>query len=117
MSSEQVETTLPWMNRDYFQSILIKYEGRDDLELREFKVKAGTNKGENFASAIYRVSMNYLLLDQPKELTFVVKTSPESSLLSDMLDEMGTFAVESFFYTNLKENCEKLIPNFKIAPR
>lgn len=117
MSSEQAET-LTWMDSDYFKSILIKYEGRDDLQLKEFNVEAGTKKGENFASAVYRVTLNYHLLhDQPKEMTFIVKTNPESSALSEMLDEMGTFAGEGNIYSNVLTHCENLIGNFKIAPR
>lgn len=115
MSLEQAEI-LPWMDSDYFKSILIKYEGRDDLQLKEFNVSAGTKKGENFASAIYRVTLNYLL-QSPKEMTFIIKTRPDSLVLSAMLDEMGTFALEANFYENVLADCEKLIGNFKIAPR
>lgn len=116
MTSEQVET-FNWMNKDYFQSILTNYEGHDNVQLREFNVSSGTNKGENFASAIYRVSMSYLLNDEPKEATFIVKTSPASSALSEMLEEMGTFEAETNVYANILPECEKLQPDIKFAPK
>lgn len=48
MSSEQV-AAFPWMNNDYFKSILIKYEGHDNLQFSDFNISTGANKGENFA--------------------------------------------------------------------
>lgn len=116
MSSESAET-FSWMNNDYFKSILIKFEGHDNLQLSEFNVSSGTNKGENYASAIFRVNLNYLLNGVSKEITVIVKTNPESSALSEMLEEMETFKGETDVYENIIVECERLIPNFKIAPR
>lgn len=116
MTSEQVET-FPWMNEDYFKSILTKYEGHDDIKLRNLNLTAGTNKGENFASAIYRVSLSYLLIDEEKEVTFILKTSSSSGAISEMLEEMGTFPAETHIYTSILPEMAKLIPDFKIAPR
>lgn len=116
MSSEPVET-FPWMTEEYFKSILAKYEGRDNLQLREFNVGSGTNKGENFASAIFRVSLNYLLDDKPKEVTLILKANSQNSAISDMLEEMGTFDGETQIYEQVLGECKKLIPDFHIAPR
>lgn len=116
MSSEQVET-FPWMSSDYFTSILTKYEGHDDLQLREFNVSSGTNKGENFASAIFRVKLNYLLHGEAKEITVIIKTSSATSAISEMLEDLGTFEGEAHVYSNILDECKKLFPNFKLAPR
>lgn len=115
MSSEQVET-FPWMDNDYFKSILTKYEGHDNFQLRKFSVNSGTNKGENFASAIFRVTISYLLHDKEKETTFIVKARSETGAISEMLDDVGTFEGESHVYSILGE-CQKLLPELKIAPR
>lgn len=115
MSSEQAETC-SWMNDDYFKSVLTQYEGHDNLQLLDYSSSVPA-KGENFASAIYRVSLNYLLNDNKKQTTLIFKTKPETSAVSEMLENMGTFEGESHVYTNILTECEKLSPDFKIAPR
>lgn len=112
MSSEQSES-LPWM--DYFKSILNKYEGHANLKLQKFHVGSGANKGENFASAVFRVTLNYLLNDNPKESSFIVKTTSQSNAVSEMLGEMGVFDGEQNIYEKILPQCEKA--KFKIAPR
>lgn len=115
--SVQQEETYAWMNEEYFTTVLVKYEGQDNIKLRKFDVNAGTNKGENFASAIFRVTLDYLLNDESKETTLIVKTSSASSVLSEMLEEMGTSDAEAHIYKSILNECEKLMPNLKIAPR
>lgn len=116
MSSEQPETC-SWMNNEYFKSILTKHEGHDDnLQLLDYSASAPA-KGENFASAIYRVKLNYLLNEVPKQTTLIFKTKPEQSAVSEMLDNMGTFEGETHVYMNVLTECGKLAPSFKIAPR
>lgn len=106
-----------WMNNDYFKLVLTKFEGHDNLQISAFDVSLGTNKGENYASAIYRVNISYLLKGEPKEATFILKANPVSSAMSEMLEEMGTFKGETHIYENVITECEKMLSNFKIAPR
>jgi hypothetical protein len=107
-----------WMNKEYFQSILTHHEGHDDLVVREFNVSSGSNKGENFAAAIYRVTLNYLLNDQEsKKVSFILKTNPLSGAIAEMLSDMGTFEGETHIYAKVLSECEKLLPGLKIAPR
>lgn len=116
MTSEPVES-FPWMNSEYFKSILTKYEGHDNLQLIEFSVNSGSLKGENFASAIYRAKLSYLLNQQPKEMTFIIKTTSTTSAISEMLENMGTFDSETIVYEKILTECEKLFPDIKFAPR
>lgn len=117
MSSESAEI-FTWMNGDYFKSILAKYEGHDnDVELIEFSVKSGSVKGENFASAIYRAKLSYLLNQQPKEASFIIKTTSASSAISELLENMGTFDHETHIYQKVLTECEKLFPDTKLSPR
>lgn len=116
MTTEQAEVQ-SWMNNEYFESILTKYEGQADLKLRDFSVSAGTNKGENYASQIFRATLNYLLNGEPKETSFILKTSPASDAVSAMLEEMGTFPGEAHIFENVIPECQRMIPNFTIAPR
>lgn len=116
MSSLPTEAA-PWMNNGYFKSILTIHEGHDNFKLREFTVSSGANKGENFAAAIYRVKLNYLLKGEPTETTFILKARSASSAVSEMLDDMGTFEGETHLYANVVPACESSLANFKLAPR
>jgi Ecdysteroid kinase-like family len=116
MESEQA-VTFPWMNKDYFKLILSKIEGQHNFQLLDFIVDVGTNKGENYASAIYRVTLKYLLSNNPKETVIIVKTSPSSSALSELLEDLGTFEAETNVYKNILTQCEELLPNSNIAPK
>lgn len=105
------------MSNEYFKSVLTAYEGHDDLAVKEFSVSAGTNKGENFASAIFRVNIKYLLRGEAKETQLIVKAQPENGAMSEMLTEMGVFEAESHVYRAILRECSSLIANLKVAPR
>lgn len=62
MSSEQA-ATFPWMNNDYFKSILSKYEGHDNLQLSDFNINTGANKGENFARFVLIINKAFNVLN------------------------------------------------------
>lgn len=68
-------------------------------------------------SAIYRIKLSYLLNGELKDTNFIVKTGSESSAISEMLNDMGTFDMETSIYENILTECEKLFTNFKVSPR
>ena len=117
MATEEV--LLEWMTHEYFVKVLKEFEGRD-VELKEFLIKSGTNKGENFASAIYRVQLTYILLNDAatKTCSFILKTSSANCVISEMLEDCHVFEGETQFYKKILVECYKLISdNTKFAPR
>lgn len=113
------EVLLEWMTHEYFVKVLKEFEGRD-VELKEFLIKSGTNKGENFASAIYRVQLTYILVNDAvtKTCSFILKTSSANSAISEMLEDFHVFEGETQFYKQLLVECYKLIDDNTIfAPR
>ena len=117
MSDQQVEA-LEWMTHDFFQSVLEKHEGAT-VTLKKFTLKSATKAGENFASAVYRVCMDYELDGANKDVSFVMKTSSTNLELSEMLEKFDVFVGESHFYQNVLQECYKLIDDnkYKLAPR
>lgn len=67
-------------------------------------------------SAIYRIKLNYLLNDESKDATFIVKTGSETAAISEMLNDMGTLYAETHIYEKIVAECEEMF-NFKLAPR
>ena len=115
MASDKVDAFL-WMDKDYFKAILSKIEGHNHFQLLDLIIGSGTNKGESFASSIYRVKLNYLLRnEEQKQMVVILKTSPQSSALSDLLVEIGTFQKEVFVYQEILSRCEKLCADAKIT--
>lgn len=117
MSKPECDTKLPWMSDDYFSSILSKIEGHSEFELIEFIVNSGSNKGENFASAIYRVDLIYKSAGESKQTVVILKACSATSVISEMLESAGTFDGETFVYDSILRECAKLFPKQIIAPR
>lgn len=117
MSDQQV-VALEWMTHDFFESVLEKHESAP-ITLKKFLLKSATKAGENFASAVYRVVLDYELNGVAKEVSFVMKTSSANSEISEMLENFDVFRSESHFYQNVLKECYKLIDDnkYKLAPR
>lgn len=103
------------MTADYLKSILTAYEGHDNLQLVDFSANAPA-KGENFASSIYRIKLNYLLNDEHKCTTLIFKAKPDGGELAEFLENMDTFGSEANVYTKILSECEKMI-DLDVAPR
>ncbi|CAO1441467.1 unnamed protein product [Diamesa serratosioi] len=116
MSTDEV--LLEWMTHEYFVKVLKEYEGHD-VVLEEFSIKSGTNKGENFASSIYRVQLTYIVDETAtKKCSFILKTNSANSAISEMLEEFHVFESETQLYKKILVECYKIIgDNMKFAPR
>lgn len=117
MSTLQEETSFPWLNSEYIKTILIKLEGHEKLKLLDFNVGSGAEQGENFAGVINRVTVNYTSKGIEKTTKFILKSSPSSGAVSELLEDLGVYDREVFTYEKIHRDCEALLPNFKIAPR
>lgn len=116
MSSSQDES-FSWINSEYVKSIILKFEGHENIELNDFDVSSGAAKGENMAGVIKRVKTSYLCDGIKKSTNFILKASPSAGVLADMLEDLGIFEREAFTYQKLHPEFENLLPGFKIAPR
>lgn len=111
MSSEEL-----WLNSEYIQAFLKASQGQN-VELIDFNVNTGAEKGENFAGVIKRVTVNFLCNGNKKSINYILKSSPTSGAISEMLDDLGTFDREVFTYHKILKDCEDLLYGFKMAPR
>lgn len=112
--------SLPWLNKNYITTILIKFEGHDKLQLNDFHVNYGMSKGESYASVVYRVKCNYTINNESndsKDVTLILKTRPTSSAISEMMDDMDVFESECYMYEEVLPEYEKLIPECQFSPR
>lgn len=59
-SSKENEIEIPkWLNTDFMEEHLKKFYGNNEVKVHNLMVKPATAAGENFASFIYRVKVDF----------------------------------------------------------
>lgn len=62
-----------WLNAEFIEKHLQNYYGSHELKVGNFEVSSATAKGENFASSIYRVKVEFNT-DVTERVSFVTVT-------------------------------------------
>lgn len=63
------KTVPDWLDKDFFTKVIRNYTNDEEAILVTFSIRSGSNAGENFASDLFRVTLNY---------TQTPRTSPAS---------------------------------------
>lgn len=102
-------TLIPkWLDHDFLLKHLQHHFNDNKLSIQSFHVKSATAKGENYASSIYRVSLQ--LIDGRKvshDLNIIVKTALAGEFAFDTLSECDVYDKEIDFY-------KRIAPQMKI---
>lgn len=53
------KTVPDWLDKDFFTKVIRNYTDDEEAILVSFSIRSGSNAGENFASDLFRVSLNY----------------------------------------------------------
>ena len=103
-------------NTDFYLPIVEKIlnVSRNDFSIKSFKVNAGSSKGDNYLSSIYRVSVEVLNLKINQEINVIsiiikVKSSPYMS--NEEVDKFNAFPKENEMYLKLIPEFERLLHN------
>ncbi|XP_042221401.1 uncharacterized protein LOC121865911, partial [Homarus americanus] len=87
----------------YVEKVL-KADKGNDAQLTSWSIKDFTQKGDNYATVVTSVSVNFSLHGQNQSVSYVVKINPQRDLGKDFSDMFGAiFRKEAEFY-------EKIIP-------
>ena len=91
-----------WIDGKYLENVLESYEN-EEIEVKSFTVKSGSDKGDNFASALFRISVEYAIKDEEdvKTISLILKTEMDDPLVSEIVKEFQIFEREKWVYTNL----------------
>ena len=67
-----------WLDQDLFDKAIRSYEADPQAKVNSFDIKAATNPGENFASAVFRATIKFTSKYQKneKEMSVIIKTQP-----------------------------------------
>lgn len=104
--------TPPWLNGDYFREHILakKSSGNGDLKVNSFDIGPANQKGENYASVMFRAKMKVEQSDAdgktPSERSFIVKINPDTGKSKEMMELFNVFPKEMEMY-------DKIIPAFE----
>lgn len=97
------------MTNEYFvNAVAQKLELKEsDFEISALHVKLATESGDNFASKLYRVTIDVTTADgSSRKVPLIVKALPTAGLSEEMIQMMNVFPKETEMYT-------KLLPQFE----
>lgn len=100
-----------WFTEEYVEKILFEYEKFPKVvKLNSWSLKAGTNKGENFASSLNLLDCQYILSDgTEKSSTFIVKCRLENEMMEAIESDFNVFERESQVYKIIINEMESLL--------
>uniref|UniRef100_B3P6N1 GG11386 n=1 Tax=Drosophila erecta TaxID=7220 RepID=B3P6N1_DROER len=89
MSGKNTHTEPEWLTKDYVGDKLCRYFEDDSLQLKKLETEPATAKGDNYASVITRINLEYTTKysKDPQSATFLLKTTfaakdPAANLLA-----------------------------------
>lgn len=110
-SLDQSPIAIPkWLDQHFLLKHLRKYYSDPKLAIQSFLVKSATAKGENYASSIYRVSVQ--MADGEKtnrNLNIILKTALASDFAFDTLSECDVYDKEIDFYERIAPQIQALL--------
>ncbi|XP_037922255.1 uncharacterized protein LOC119658712 isoform X1 [Hermetia illucens] len=111
MSDQTSESSISeYLNDGYIHKILNAYE-KQEVEILKYEVESATKKGENFASSLSRLRMQYCLGQNghTKTLTTIVKSRLGGEVLAEIESEFSIFDRESQVYKIILGECEDML--------
>ncbi|XP_053660954.1 uncharacterized protein LOC128709943 [Anopheles marshallii] len=104
MTYNQDELVAPdWLNDEFFRDVMRESNNDPTIELTSACVlRPGTNKGDHYASVMFRTTVNYRSTRsrEEKSVNIIMKTKPEAEgMKKELLDDDGLFAIEIDMYS------------------
>ncbi|KAL7013979.1 hypothetical protein ACKWTF_015679 [Chironomus riparius] len=103
----------PWLDQELFNNAIQTYESDPHAKVISFDIKAATQPGENFASAVYRATIKFTSKYQKdvKEMSVIIKTQPVNVDLPGMehMKDTTLFKNEIGVYLNVLGEMQELI--------
>lgn len=127
------ELTPPsWLNKDYLENVLRKYEQNDGVQvsnstlkknylisnfsilifqITDLNIMPASMKGDHYGSIMFRCKIEYLLDSNTKRnRSVIIKTIPEDKCVKrDMLSESKVFETEISMYTKTLPHIEEIL--------
>lgn len=118
------KTAPNWLDRDFFSRVIRSHASDETAILLNFSIRSGSKAGENFASDLYRVTINYskkTFTKQPTNelISVIVKVLPKNEDVD--IDNHRMFQNEMRMYGECLVDIDKVIREaygeLKLFPR
>lgn len=102
---------ITWLNENFVWNILSKHSKVPVKEIKSFKTQPATAKGENYASVMTLLSVEYVTEESPdvESVSFIVKSRVESEVFDAIEEEYNIFEREQQVYSVLMAKAEGLL--------
>ncbi|XP_053670008.1 uncharacterized protein LOC128720367 [Anopheles nili] len=101
-----------WLNDEFFLGVIRDFNNDQTIELTSGCVmRPGTNKGDHYASVMFRTTVNYRSKRCVGEnsINLIMKTKPEADgLKKELLEDDGLFVVELKMYSKILPEIARL---------
>lgn len=116
MSSEatddQFAANYPWISNSFFERIL-RHEHKDNtICVKNYTLQPALAKGENYASQMLRVRVNYSSINDPTvdHISLIVKAPLTNNVeMAELTAELGVFRKEIMVFQQIIPQAEKLL--------
>jgi Ecdysteroid kinase-like family len=102
----------PWMDADFFESVLKKSENNRTVKVLSCEISAGSKAGAHFASVIFRARVEYASVNvDHRQVSLIIKTVPFEGDKSEapLLVDGRIFVRESQVYSNVMVDMQRLL--------
>lgn len=104
-----------WLNQTFFEKVIRQVEKDANAKVVNFDIKPAMKPGENFASAVFRVSITFSskFTKQDKTISVILKTKPvlgpEMAAYAEILDKAPFFSNEMALYGKVLPDIQSLL--------
>lgn len=110
-STIQFGTAYPYITNGFFERILRRELHDDSISVKDYTLKAALGKGENYASQMLRVKVDYSSINKPtNEISLILKAAiTNNAEMTALTHEMGLFRKEISSFKKIIPEVEKLL--------
>lgn len=110
---KQVYVIPPWLDREFAKKVILQNDSKAkeaSIEITAFEADSATNKGDNYASEMFRVQYSYTKDGQEyKDKKMIVKSRHGSDETNNMFSPYELYRTEIKIYKNLLPEFTKLL--------
>ncbi|XP_016952838.1 uncharacterized protein LOC108026420 [Drosophila biarmipes] len=112
MAENNIHEAPAWLTEDYVEKELCRYFGDDSLKLKKLGIVPATAKGDNYASVMTRIHVDYSSKDSKvlQTATFLVKTTfADKDPAANLLADYGVYTREMDIYEQILPHLGKMV--------
>ncbi|XP_052846794.1 uncharacterized protein LOC128258863 [Drosophila gunungcola] len=112
MSQESNSLSPTWLTRDYVEEKLRSYYKNDSLRVDKLDIKPALGNGENYASVMTRINVEYTTKSKRESTRFLAKTTfPDRDPAAEVLMGYGVYTREMDMYELILPRLTDLVRN------